>query len=105
MYYKVAHSYKEKPTPLYCNKGLAPVHEPIKEMPYSSIKRFVQKLNDVCRHTPSNVKNRVEGISKDGIFWTCSYSSLAKERWLDLKAITLRHVGFVFQRCQFCGIY
>lgn len=29
-----------------------------------------------------------EGISKDGIFWTYSYSSLAMERRLDPKAIT-----------------
>lgn len=38
-----------------------------------------------------------KGISKDGLFWTYSYSSLAKERWLDVKAITLRRVRFVFQ--------
>lgn len=38
MYYKVACSYKEKHTPLYCSKGLAPAYKLIKEMPYSSTK-------------------------------------------------------------------
>lgn len=46
-----------------------------------------------------------EGISKDGIFWTYSYSSLAKERWLDLTASTLRRVRFVFQQYQFCVLF
>lgn len=31
MYYMVAHSYKEKQTPLYCSKGLTPVYKLIKK--------------------------------------------------------------------------
>lgn len=95
MYYKVAHSQKEKQTRIQCSKGLAPVHKLIKEMPYSSTKDLFRSLM-MSAGTHQMVSELSEGINKDGIFWTYSYSSLAKERWLDLKAIIVRHAGFVF---------
>lgn len=83
MYYKVARSYKEKHTPLYCSKGLAPVYKLKKEMPYSSTKDWYRSLT-MSAGTHQMVSKLSEGISKDGLFWTYSYSSLAKERWLDV---------------------
>lgn len=65
-------------------------------MPYGSTKDLFSSLT-MSAGTHQMVSKLSEGISKAGIFWTYSYSSLAKEVVRDLKAITLRHAGFVFQ--------
>lgn len=62
---------------MQCSKGLAPVHKFIKEMPYSSTKDLFRSLM-MSAGTHQMVSELSEGISKDGIFQTYSYSSLTK---------------------------